>query len=163
MSALVSISRITMRLDFIVFYSQATFWTLFLSLLRLVRIFTVIKTGVVCLLQLVYEVKWMPNNPLPLYRLYRLYRVYRQILFGKHAPVICSSLLYVRIREIVVSKILQSRGFFSLVRFSEPAVPSVPSLPRKVAFLSTTKNQAQRRKLDIAHLTNNRSTPAVQL
>lgn len=57
MSALVSISRSTMRLNFIVFYSQATFWTLFLRLLRLVRIFSVTRTGVVCHLQLVYEVK----------------------------------------------------------------------------------------------------------
>ena len=36
----------------------------------------------------------------------------------------------------MVSKILQARDVFSLVRFSEPAVASVPSLSRKGGFYS---------------------------
>ena len=103
---------IKMRLYFISFVKPTIIWTLFLSfrLLCFVRIFNVIRTGVVCLDD--YEVKWMSKNPpsttaivsnrkdrpypfVPsqsrfrlyrecmLYRLYRLYRAHRMYRLRK--------------------------------------------------------------------------------
>ena len=86
-----------MKLNFIVEYSQATIWTLFVSLLYFARIFYVIRTGVVCP-SLMYEVKSTSESPpsttaiaagnrkdrlyrvLRVYRLYGVYRVYRERL-----------------------------------------------------------------------------------
>ena len=51
-----------MKLNFIVEYSQATIWTLFVSLLYFARIFYVIRTGVVCP-SLMYEVKSTSESP----------------------------------------------------------------------------------------------------
>ena len=51
-----------MKLNFIVKYSQATIWTLFVSVLYFVRIFYVIRTSVVCP-SLMYEVKSTSESP----------------------------------------------------------------------------------------------------
>ena len=98
---------IPMRLNFIVQYGQATFWTLFVSLLYFVRIFHVIRTGVVCP-SLMYEVKSTSESPpsttaisasnrkdrlyrvfrvYRLYRLYKVYRVYRERLLQPSADL----------------------------------------------------------------------------